>query len=265
MREGMWGITVRRTVVLRLMLLGTIVSGMLGAPPSWGGTPVGIVRVSVSSSGEQANDLSGQSTISGDARLVAFESQASNFLGEQGRPQVFLHNLKRGGTRQLSVSSSGRPANNVSLGPVISGDGHLVAYYSDASNLVRNDENGYLDVFVRNLRTGRTRLVSVSSSGKQGNRGSSYMSLSADGHLLAFTSDATNLIPHDTNGKREVFAHNLRTGSTRRVSVSTSGAQAYSQSTLGSGRRSRPTAIGSSSAQPPPSSQGTRTGAVTSS
>jgi Tol biopolymer transport system component len=222
--KGIWG----------GLACAVIVAAMVAVPQAWGRVPGGIVRVSVSSSGAQADDWSGNGSVSADARLAAFESQASNLLGEGGRPQVFLHNLKRGGTRQVSVSPSGRTANGVSLGPVISADGHYVAYYSDATNLVRHDRNRDLDVFVRNLRTGKTRLVSRSTAGSQGNRDSAYMSLSANGRLVAFWSSATNLVSHDTNGKYDVFARNLRAGITQRVSVSSSGGQAHSQSTLGS-------------------------------
>jgi Tol biopolymer transport system component len=207
-----------------------IVGAMLAPPSSWGKAPIGIVRVSVTGSGKQVNGWSSDGSISADAHLVAFQAEWGVFH------QVFLRNLKRGRTRLISVSSSGRPGNDDSRGPVLSADGHYLAFVSDATNLVPQDRNRRdQDVFVRNLRTGRTRLVSRSTSGSQGNRVSAAVSLAASGRLVVFGSWATNLVPHDTNGKLDVFARNLRTGTTQRVSVSASGGQADAQSSPGEG------------------------------
>ena len=81
-------------------------------------------------------------------------------------------------------------------------------FYSTATNLVADDTNGVTDIFVRDLQTGTTERV-VSSAGFQGNGDSFYPALSADGRFVAFTSDATNLAPGDTNGVRDVFVHSL--------------------------------------------------------
>jgi len=77
---------------------------------------------------------------------------------------------------------------------------------------------------------GSTARVSVSSSGGQGNRGSAYPVLSADGRFVAFDSRASNLVPGDTNGTTDVFAHDRRTGATRRVSVSSGGRRGNGES-----------------------------------
>ena len=39
--------------------------------------------------------------------------------------------------------------------------------------------------------------------------------ISADGRFVAFNSDATNLVPGDTNGARDVFVRDRQTGTTR--------------------------------------------------
>ncbi len=83
------------------------------------------------------------------------------------------------------------------------------------------------DIFVHDLQTGVTRRVSVSSNGEQANGQSLKPSISADGRFVAFESEATNLASEDTNGAADIFVHDLQTGVTRRVSVSSSGAQAY--------------------------------------
>jgi Tol biopolymer transport system component len=184
--------------------------------------------VSVSSSGAEANGRSDSPSISADGRFVAFRSSATNLVAgdTSSLRDVFVHDLATGKTRRVSVSSSGAEANDESATPSISADGRLVAFESDASNLVRGDTNRSRDVFVHNLRTGKTRRVSVSSCGRQGNGRSREPAISADGRFVAFDSRARNLVPGDTNHASDIFVHNLRTGKTRRVSVSSRGRQA---------------------------------------
>src|SRR4029077_13825020 len=76
------------------------------------------------------------------------------------------------------------------------------------------------DVFVRDLQTGATERVSVGERGEPANAGSSAPSISADGRYVAFSSDASNLVAHDSNGVSDVFVRDRRKGSTERVSVS---------------------------------------------
>ena len=109
---------------------------------------------------------------------------------------------------------------------MISPHGRLLAFASDARNLVRGDTNGASDVFVRDRRTGKTRRLSVSSTGRQGNGGSLQAQMSATGRVVAFTSLASNLVRGDTNAFSDIFVRDRRTTRTKRVSVSSSGAKA---------------------------------------
>ena len=108
-------------------------------------------------------------------------------------------------TRRVSVSSAGAEGNNSSYDPSISADGRFVAFHSDASNLVAGDGNGTSDVFVRDRATGKTRRVSVSSAGAEGNGASYNPSISADGRFVAFESSASNLVAGDGNGTSDIF------------------------------------------------------------
>ena len=78
---------------------------------------------------------------------------------------------------------------------------------------------------------GDIALVSVDSSGVQGNRDSEYPSISADGRYIAFESEADNLVAGDTNGYSDIFVRDHNTGITTRVSVSSSGGQGSNAST----------------------------------
>ena len=137
-----------------------------------------------------------------------------------------------GTTELVSVSSDGTQANDESTVPHISYDGRDVAFSSDATNLVPEDTNGYEDIFVHDRETGTTTRVSVATDGTQGNNFSYWTSLSGGGRYVAFSSDATNLVPGDTNEGRDIFVHDRETGTTTRVSVATDGTQANGQSGL---------------------------------
>ena len=183
----------------------------------------GTERVSVSSSGGQGNDWSDSPSISADGRYVAFYSRASNLVAGDTNAvaDIFVHDRVTGGTERVSVSSTGEQGDGA--WPSISADGRYVAFYSSASNLVPGDTNGAFDVFVHDRVTGETIRVSVSSSGVEGNSMSGLPTISADGRYVAFHSIASNLVPGDTNSGFDVFVHDLVTGETERVSVSSAG------------------------------------------
>jgi hypothetical protein len=185
-------------------------------------------RVSVSASGPQGDGGSFDSIISGDGGSVIFQSIASNLVAgdTNGTYDAFVRNLKTHTTTRVSVSSNGTQATGSSNHPSISADGHLVGFQSFAANLVSGDANGNSDVFIHDLKTHETRLVSVSSSGVRGDSFSQEPSISADARYVGFVSGSANLVSGDTNGKPDIFLRDLKTHKTRRVSVSSSGAQA---------------------------------------
>ncbi|HXQ32463.1 MAG TPA: hypothetical protein VN843_00440, partial [Anaerolineales bacterium] len=185
-------------------------------------------RVSVHSIGTEANSLSTNPSISADGRYITFISFATNLVSGDTNStwDVFVHDLQTGTTMRVSVDSSGVDGNGFSGGPSISGDGRFVAFQSSATNLVTGDTNEKVDIFVHDMQTGTTERVSVHSSGVEGDSLSDGSSISADGRYVAFNSQATNLVPGDTNGTIDVFVHDRQTGTTTRVSVHSSGTQA---------------------------------------
>ena len=157
-------------------------------------------------------------------RATTYYFQIASVAG--GGPLVF--NLDPSGTTEMvSLSLQGKHGNSSSGIAVISTGGRYVVFTSAASDLVANDRNGFEDVFVRDLTTRTTELVSVSSHGQQGDRESKPWpsGISADGRFVAFNSVATNLVPGDTNGAEDVFVRDRVTHETTRVSVSSSGRQ----------------------------------------
>lgn len=184
-----------------------------------------VERVSVSSAGAEAGQGSSAPSISADGRFVAFESLATNLVpGDTNAQQdVFVHDRVTGVTERASVDSSGGQAAGSSMTPTISADGRFVAFASDAPDLVAGDANGTWDVFVRDRQTGTTTRVSVSSAGGEGNSGSGSPAISADGNVIAFLSQASNLVAGDGNGADDVFVHDRGAGTTVRASVDSSG------------------------------------------
>jgi Tol biopolymer transport system component len=209
-----------------------------------------ISLASISTDSRQGNYWSSHPSLSYDGRYVAFASASTNLTPEGGgqsrtciptsrscqNGDIFLRDRLTRNTRLVSITVDGTPANAQSLSgsAAVSDDGRYVAFSSSASNLVEGDTNGVRDVFVRDMTTGRTERVSVTSAGEQTTRdpasypsdgvfgpdsdyGSAHPVISGDGRYVAFDSGASNLDPRDTNGDRDVFVRDRVSGVTSLV------------------------------------------------
>ena len=188
-------------------------------------------RISVGPNGEDANGQSATPALSADGHLVAFTSAASNLVvGDgNGRFDVFVRDRDTGMLELVSVASDGTQLVGDSIAPAISADGRYVAFASTAP-LVPEDTNDSFDIYVRDRVAGTTTRVSVASDGTESNSLSLAPRISADGSLVVFHSFGSNLVADDTNNVADVFAHDRVTGTTARVSVSSTGAQGTRQS-----------------------------------
>jgi Tol biopolymer transport system component len=149
-----------------------------------------------------------------DASHVAFASAATNLVpGDgNGKSDIFVHDLDPGSgtwrTSRVTVGAAGQDADGDSFDPAISADGRYVAFASDAGNLVADDRNRTTDVFLWDREgQGPDRIVRL-STGSLGGDGNSYSwepSISADGSVVSFLSEASNLVPGDGNGVADVF------------------------------------------------------------
>lgn len=192
-----------------------------------GDVPPLVERVSLAADGGQANSDSGTPSLSNDGRFMAFTSFATNLVATDTNnfPDVFLRDFFCQDNVLVSVSSTGTQTNNISFNPVVSGltGGHVfVAYVSTASNLVANDTNNGRDVFATALDVSScppvvedTIRVSVASDGAEATLSSTQPpssllpSISANGKVVTYQSDAVNLNPDDTNNATDVFATDL--------------------------------------------------------
>jgi Tol biopolymer transport system component len=214
-----------------------VVCVLLGALPPMARAAVnggkrGPSLISLAVDGREADGASFTPAISADGRVIAFASAASTLVpGDTNAAEdVFVYDRETGGTERISLSSAGEQGNGASYDPAISADGRHVAFTSGASNLTGGDENGELDVFVRDRTTGRTVLASVGPQGLMGDGPSVAASVSADGRFVAFESDADTLVRSDNNGTGDVFVRDLLDDVTRKISVAGNGQQTESPS-----------------------------------
>src|SRR5262245_22460041 len=168
-------------------------------------------------------------SVSADGRYVAFVSSASNIVpgDNNNSSDVFVRDTMTGKSILVSVNSSGTgPANNNSTYAVISANGRYVAFASFATDLVAGitDHNFGTDIYVRDLQTGTTTLVTINSAGTgTGNQGGSNPVITPDGRYVVFASNSTDLVPGLTNSNGAVFIRDLVGGTTRMVSINQAG------------------------------------------
>ena len=190
-----------------------LVAGSAGAQ-----TPGATEIVSVASDGEQGEEDSREPSSSADGRFIAFTSDAPNLvaLDTNGDSDVFVHDTATGATERVSVASQGQEARDDSDCPSISADGRYVAFRSRAWNLYPGGTNmgtPVWQVFVRDREEATTVRVSVPFSDLDPDGDAiDCPSISADGTHVAYSSEATNMVPDDENGGYDTFVKNLTTG-----------------------------------------------------
>ncbi len=183
-------------------------------------------RISVTYDGKQPDRESFRPSLSGNGRIVVYDSYATNLVPHDtnGGFDVFLRNRQTDTTRRISVGPGGLQADGESTGAVISADGGVVCYESGAENLVANDGNDEPDVFCYDRATRTTELASVALDGTSGVDNAVMGDVSADGRFVVFTSLGNDYVEGDGNGFADVFVRDLQEDSTVRVSLTTAGA-----------------------------------------
>ena len=182
--------------------------------------------VSVTNEGAPANGDSGYPIITTDGRYVVFFSNASNLVIDDTNASydIFVRDRQASTTQRVSVSSTGAQANGESSSAWIAAGGRYVAFDSSATNLVTSDINAKDDIFLRDLQTNTTTLLSVNTAGAQGNDHSYYPALTPDGRRVVFQSAATNFAVGDLPGDgifqfgEDIFFRDLITSQTDIVS-----------------------------------------------
>jgi Tol biopolymer transport system component len=195
-------------------------------------------RLDLTSAGGRPAGQSMSPSISADGRFIAFVSKADLTCGEaspcviepsdrNGLADIYLRDTQTNTTRRITRSYAGGDPDGPSYHPAISGDGHHLAFVSEASNLTRGSTSRTAQIFVHDLVTGITELVSRTPSGHPGNGPSLRPALSQDGARIAFQSLASNLVCEgkcqdgqpDINLLWDVFVYDRFARRTARVST----------------------------------------------
>lgn len=190
-----------------------------------------VSRVNTSAIGEQATgEKTGNifaATFSADGNKVVFASAATNLVaGDTNKvTDVFVKDLITGVINRVNITGNGTQANGNTLTDDIhfSADGTKVIFTSAANNLVAGDTNKFNDIFIKDLVSGVISRVSVSSTGAQGDYGSSNASFSSDGTKIVFESDASNFFSGDINDGPDIFIKDLLSGAVTLVSSNSLG------------------------------------------
>ncbi|MFK8113000.1 MAG: S8 family serine peptidase, partial [Rubripirellula sp.] len=175
----------------------------------------------------ESNNFSVEPSISGDGQFVAFTSNANNLVpvDENNHTDIFVYDRLANSNELANVHNDGSQSNDTSGSASISNDGRYVAFVSRASNLVDNDNNSVLDVFVHDRLNDTTDIVSMRSDGASGNGISRNPSISSDGRYVTFESAASDLVANDNNGTSDIFIHDRVSNTTELVSVRSDGGQ----------------------------------------
>jgi Tol biopolymer transport system component len=153
-----------------------------------------------------------QPSISYDGQRVAFAAYA---LGESKSAQdavdqIYVRDLTSKRTYLVSRSDKGEASNALDAQPRISSDGNFVAFLSAATNLVRGQDNGGRNIYRYDLKSSRITLVSRGLNGEQLNGNCFQPAISADGQVVAFRSNASNLVTGDNNFTDDVFVTDVK-------------------------------------------------------
>ena len=157
--------------------------------------------------------------VSADGRFVVFTSFASDLVAgdTNGCRDVFVRDLLTGSNRLVSLAVDGSLGNQVSFKPTISADGRCVVFASHATNLVANDTNGGVDLFLRDLENQQTHLITVDLNGNSAKGVYDDYSMSADGSRIAFRATSTNL-PGTIPNRSGIYVRDVASGTTARAS-----------------------------------------------
>src|SRR4051812_352235 len=172
-------------------------------------TTIELVSQSSETATASANGSSTAGTFSADGKFVLFASTAGDLanLAENGRYQLFLLNTTNNTIQLVSAGPGGGFGKGDSVYGSVSADNRFVVFQSSAG-FSAGDTNQLSDVYVRDLTTGTTTLVSHDAAGVAGNDRSEYPQISATGEVVVFQSAARNLTANDTNILGDIFAWN---------------------------------------------------------
>lgn len=185
-----------------------------------------LVRVSVRSDGnEGSQDTGDQVSISDDGQLLTFIGGGDLATpAAANNEHVYLHNRSTGQTTLVS-QASGTEGNGASRRPYIEGSGNHIIFISEASNLVAGDSNGIGDIFSCEVSSGTMSRVSLTVGGSEiTDLASNFRPIiAANGRISAMIHPSSQMLPSDSNGRRDIIIHDNSNGQNTAVSQHSNG------------------------------------------
>lgn len=181
---------------------------------------LGLTRRLSERAGAPADDPVTHAQIAGNGTVVVFDTRAGNLVpgGTSLVRDVYLVSTAGGPISQISLAAGGVQPDRDSSRPSVSRNGRRIAFESSAV-LATGGVIDMTQVYLRDLDTGSTTLVSVNNSGVNGNDAELDPQLSADGQVVAFHAFSTDLVSPDSNQVADRFVRDLAAGTTQRVNV----------------------------------------------
>lgn len=226
---------ISRAVILLLMTV--MIVGSLSFPTRATSTQIfSTVLASRTGGGSQSSShVVPPVMISGNGETVIFAAQGDDLSANDsnGQTDIYAKDIATGTLDLISINTLGSSSSVQTNQASVSDDGRFVAFASFADDLVDNDTNNKVDIFLRDRQAGTTTLVSVSTGGSQGNNHSQEPHISGDGRYIVFKSSATNLVTFPTlNTSESIFIYDTQTGDTELISISTTGTDSNGGSQL---------------------------------
>src|SRR6056297_140135 len=192
-----------------------------------------VERINVATDGTEANNFSFGGIVANDAQEILFSSLATTMVAgdTNNRIDVFVRDRSVPETRRVVFAPGGGQLNDQARLSDATPDGRFVLFVSNAIVFDPSDTNGGFDLFVLDRDSGMVEAVSVATSGSFGNFATSAGRISATGRYVVFSSDASNLVTGDTNGRTDIFLRDRFRAETVRLSVSAEGVQGDFNST----------------------------------
>ncbi|MDB6039767.1 MAG: hypothetical protein JWM99_3608, partial [Verrucomicrobiales bacterium] len=166
---------------------------------------------------------SGGPLVSTNGRFVLYSSSTPGLTSNLFASRIlnlFLRDRQSGGLTLVSQSSDGQSGSAHSIPGGMTPDARFIVFESVSTNLTANDTNGFSDIFLRDVTTGTTRLISINATGiGSGNSASTQSRITPDGKNIVFQSDASNLVANDTNRQTDIFLRDVQSGMTEIVSI----------------------------------------------
>ncbi|MGZ5129313.1 MAG: TolB family protein [Actinomycetota bacterium] len=176
----------------------------------------GTTRVIARTASDSPDGNTQSPSISGDGRVVAFESRSTHLPQGDGSAQMYAYDRSTRQTHLVSMNAQGLAADGPSFGAVVSADGRVVTFASQSSNLPGGDGTTY-QVYAYVLATRKPQLVSKTTAGNVGTGPSTESDVSGKGRFIVYRSQAANL-PSGDGTRVHLYLFDRRTATTRLLS-----------------------------------------------